>query len=178
MNVNNNFEDENKAANNILYIFMAISIVPLLMIFGFYLYNPESPLLYSIAARTGDLPSTISSKNPLMSKVMDVYCKSAPFLALIFFVCSFKLRKLNKKLNRVKLIRACLLSLFFYVFCIYIFMLKNIELTTSGRILRFISENNFTLLLFYAGLYIILFFLTYAMCYVPVIGYKLFKERQ
>lgn len=173
-----NDEKKNKAANNILYFFMLIGVVPLIIIFGIYLHNPESQLLNNIAARTGSLPAVISSNSPLMTKVMDVYCKSAPLLALILFIFLMKKPRVIKTANRCALIRSCLLSPFFYLFFIYMFLFRNLELTTAGRPVRLISDHDFTLLLFYVFLYLSIFLLTYGMFFIPVIAYKLYKERQ
>ena len=171
-------KNSNVEANKLLYIFMFIGIVPLLIIFGIYLNNSDSQLLNNIAARTGIFPAVTSSNNPLMTKVMDIYCKSSPLLALLLFVLSIKKRRVIKTTNRGTLIRSCLLSPFAYLFFIYLFFFRNLELTTAGRPARLMSSNDITLLLFYIFLYLAIFFLTYGILYIPVVAYKLFKERR
>lgn len=47
-----------------LYILM-IAIIPLLVILGLYMNNPDSAFLKVIADRTGSLPAVLSAKNPL-----------------------------------------------------------------------------------------------------------------
>ena len=171
-------KESNKFANKLLYIFVFIGIIPLVAVWVIYLDNASSPFLNSIADRFSSLPAVTSVKKPLMTKVMDVYCKSAPFLAIMLFLCSIKLRKFKATTNRGALIRSCLLSPFFYPFFIYFFLFRNIELTTAGRPLRLMSGQDLPLLLVYISLYAIVFFLTYGMCYIPVVAYKIFKERR
>lgn len=171
-------KNSNVEANKLLYLFMFIGIIPLVIIFGIYLHNSESQTLNNIAVRTSSIPAIISSHNPLMTKVMDVYCKSAPILALLLFGLSIKKRQIVKTTNRGTLIRSCLLSPFVYLFFIYMFLFRNFELTTAGRPIRLMSENDISLLLFYIGLYTSVFFLTYFILFTPFIAYKLYKERR
>lgn len=171
-------KNSNVEANKLLYLFMFIGIIPLVIIFGLYLHNCESQILNNIASRTISFPAIISARNPLMTKVMDVYCKSAPILALLLFALSIKKRQVVKTTNKSILIRSCLLSPFVYLFFIYMFLFRNIELTTAGRPVRLMSSNDLTLLLFYTFLYLAIFFLTYGILYIPLIAYKLFKERR
>ncbi|ECF8136115.1 colicin-A, partial [Salmonella enterica] len=145
--------ESNKAANRMLYLFMATGIVPLLVVFALYLYNPGSPLLNDIASGTASLPAVTSLANPLMTKVMDVYCKTAPLFAFILFIFSFKKRKTLKVIDRHKLITSCFFSPLFYTFYIYMLLFRDMELTTAGRPVKYLSNHDFTLLLFYAGLY-------------------------
>lgn len=174
----NDDKERNRIANKMLYSFMAIGVIPLVVIFFIYLHNPASPLLHSIVDKTNDLPAVMSAYNPLMTKVMDVYCKSAPFFALVLFAFSIHRRRVINTVNRGALARACFFSPFFYAFFIYMFLFRSLELTTAGRPARLMSGHDVSLLIFYIFLYLILFFLTYGMCYIPVISYKLFKERR
>lgn len=171
-------QNSNVEANKLLYIFMLIGVIPLIIIFGIYLNNSDSLLLNNIVARTSSLPAVLSSNNPLMTKVMDVYCKSAPLLAFVLFLLSIKKRQLIKKTNRGILIRSCLFSPFVYFLFIYMFLFRNFELTTSGRPVRLMSSHDLTLLLFYICLYLSIFLLTYGILYIPIIAYKLYKERR
>lgn len=170
--------ESNNVANRIMYIFMATGIVPLIIVFAIYLCNPDSLVLNDIASGTASLPAVTSLANPLMTKVMDVYCKTAPFFAFALFICSFKKRKLIKHYKHSALVRSCLLGPFFYFLFIYLFLFRNVDLTTAGRPVRLMSSNDVTLLLFYIGLYISVFLMTYFILLVPVISYKLIKERR
>lgn len=157
---------------------MATGIVPLIIVFAIYLCNPDSLVLNNIASETASLPAVTSLANPLMTKAMDVYCKTAPFFAFALFIYSFKKRKLIKNNRHSSLVRSCLLGPFFYFLFIYLFLFRNVELTTAGRPVRLMSSNDVTLLLFYIGLYISIFLMTYFILLVPVISYKLIKERR
>lgn len=170
--------ESNNSANRIMYLFMATGIVPLLVVFAIYFCNPYSLVLNVIASGTKSLPAVTSLANPLMTKAMDVYCKTAPLFAFALFICSFKKRKLIKPYKHSALVRSCLLGPFFYCLYIYLFLFRNIELTTAGRPMRLISSNDVTLLLFYIGLYVSVFLMTYFILLVPVISYKLIKERR
>lgn len=170
--------ESNNVANRMMYLFMATGIAPLLVVFAIYLYNPGSQVLNDIASGTASLPAVTSLANPLMTKVMDVYCKTAPFFAFILFIFSLKKRKVLKVGDKKKLIIPCVFSPLLYAFYIYMLLFRNMELTTAGRPVKYLSNNDFTLLLFYAGLYYSIFLLTYGICYIPVIIYKGFKERQ
>ncbi|WP_200146869.1 colicin immunity protein Cui, partial [Escherichia coli] len=75
------------------------------------------------------------------TKVMDIYGKSAPLLALIAFTLQLRDRKLETIANREKLITASIFSPFFYAFYAYFFLWNNFELTTAGRTVRWMSDN-------------------------------------
>ncbi|MFV2374322.1 colicin immunity protein Cui, partial [Escherichia coli] len=77
--------------------------------------------------------SITSAYNPLMTKVMDIYCETAPFLALILFILTFKTRKPIKKIKRNAVLRSCLLSPFVCAVLLYLICFRNLELTTAGR---------------------------------------------
>ncbi|MBA0935679.1 colicin S4 immunity protein [Escherichia coli] len=169
---------DNRKANNLLYLFMVIGVIPLLCILAVYYTNPDNLFLHTIATSTENIPSITSAYNPLMTKVMDIYCKTAPSLALILFILTFKTRKLIKKINRNAVLRSCLLSPFACAVFLYLLCFRNLELTTAGRPARLMTNNDATLLLFYIGLYLIIFFISYFTLFTPVTTFKLLKERQ
>ena len=168
---------DNKDLNRTLFLITFAGITPLIIIFITYTSNPKFYLISIIFDNTQNIPSVISAYNPVMTKVMDIYGKSAPLLALIAFTLQLRNRKLETIANREKLITASIFSPFFYAFYAYFFLWNNFELTTAGRTVRWMSENDFTLFIFYACLYSCSFFMTYALCYIPVVSYKLWKER-
>ncbi|EFC7283960.1 colicin immunity protein Cui [Escherichia coli] len=167
----------NRKANNVLYLFIVVGVIPLLCILAIYYKTPDNPLLQIIATSTKGIPSITSSYNPLMTKVMDIYCKTAPFLAFILFITTFKTRKLTKQLDKKTLTKACILSPLFYTITIYLFYFRSFDLMTSGRA-RLMADNNINLFILYSMLYISIFSMAYAFFYFPIIAYKLFKERQ
>lgn len=168
---------DNRYANRILFMILFAGIIPLLIIYMTYMFNPDAYFIRAVYENTKNIPSVISSFNPVMSKVMDIYGKSAPILAFVTFILMFRYRKAEKITNREKLITACIFTPFIYVFYVYFVLWHNFELTTAGRPARFMSENNFSLLIIYICLYYVSFLLTYLMGYYPVLVYKLWKER-
>lgn len=169
---------DNRYANRVLIFFTLACIIPLLLIFSASLSNSGSPCLKQIAEATRSTPSVTSAFNPVMTKVMDVYVKSAPVAGILAFLFLLKKRKPLKIKKRAELIQACFFSPFIYILFIYFFLMRNLELTTAGRTVRWMSENNFSLLFFYILFYIAVLFITYAVCYVPIIVCKLVRERQ
>lgn len=169
--------NDNKQLNNMLSWIAFTGTIPFFIIFIIYKSNPNLYLTNIIPDSIINIPSVISSYNPIMTKLMDIYGKSAPLLAIITFILQFRHRKLEKGINREKLITACILIPFIYVFYAYFFLWNNLELTTSGRTVRWMSENDFTLLFFFICMYYCSFFMTYILCYVPVTAYKIWKER-
>ncbi|WP_347400343.1 colicin immunity protein Cui [Escherichia coli] len=169
--------NDNKQLNNMLSWIAFAGTIPFFIIFIIYKLNPNLYLTNIIPDSIINIPSVISSYNPIMTKLMDIYGKSAPLLAIITFILQFRHRKLEKGINREKLITACILIPFIYVFYAYFFLWNNFELTTSGRTVRWMSENDFTLLFFFICMYYCSFFMTYILCYVPVAVYKIWKER-
>ena len=91
-------------------------ITPLIIIFITYTSNPKFYLISIIFDNTQNIPSIISAYNPVMTKVMDIYGKSAPLLALIAFTLQLRDRKLETIANREKLITASIFSPFFLLF--------------------------------------------------------------
>ncbi|EEC8673190.1 colicin R immunity protein, partial [Escherichia coli] len=80
----------NKDLNRMLFLITFAGIIPLIIIFITYTSNPNFYLIRIIFDNTQNIPSVISSYNPVMTKVMDIYGKSAPLLAFIAFIMLFK----------------------------------------------------------------------------------------
>lgn len=107
-----------------------------------------------------------------------MYSKTAPFFAILIFLFLFRNRKTGTVADKEKLITACIFSPFIYAFYVYYFLWNNFGLTTAGRPVRLLAENNLGLLFFYICLYYASLLLTYIMCYQLVLVYRLWKERQ
>jgi hypothetical protein len=170
--------DNNKHVNRMLFVILLAGMIPMLVIFVLYFQNKAHPLLNFMYNATQGIPSMTSCYNPIMTKMMDVYGKSAPLLGIITFFILFRKRECKTIADRNTLIRACILGPFIYIFYVYFFLLQNIELTTAGRPIRFMSENNFILLVFYILMYYASFLLTYIICYIPFLAQNIWKERQ
>ncbi|MFS1082810.1 colicin immunity protein Cui, partial [Enterococcus faecium] len=115
-----------------LFLITFACIVPLIIIFITYTSNPNFYLIPIIFDNTQNIPSVISSYNPVMTKVMCIYGKSAPLLAFIAFIMLFKHTRTHKITDRKKIITASILSPFLCIFYAYFFLWHNFELTTSG----------------------------------------------
>ncbi|GEM_PF-1809494 len=160
----------------ILTLIPAIS--PFIVILLMYVEDPDSTLLRAVATWGSELPAVISAKNPLMSKVMDIYTKTAVLVAIIFALTSSKIMTINKEHPNTKIIGALFAYYLLYICLFYPILFCNQELTTSGRHLRLMSENDILLTFcfstFYAGVFaftVLLFWFTIGVC-------KLVKERR
>ncbi|HFQ8044396.1 TPA: colicin immunity protein Cui [Klebsiella oxytoca] len=100
---------DNRYANRALLFVTLACIIPLLIIFSVSLSNPGSPFLNQIADATRSTPSVTSAFNPVMTKVMDIYVKSAPVAGILAFMFLLKKRKPLEIKKRAELIRACFL---------------------------------------------------------------------
>lgn len=167
---------EDRIGKRIIFTLLA-AITPLTVMLFIYCTHPDSALLYVVASWGSELPAVTSAKNPLLSKVMDLYTKTSPFVAALFFMTSFKLMSIKKDHSNAKLIGTLLLYYVFY-FCItYPFLFCNQELTTSGRLLRLMSENDIFLTFFYSSLYAGLFVLTVMVFWFTIGVCNALKER-
>lgn len=169
----NNYKHENRK----VFLILLAGVIPLLIILLSYPLLTDNYFIREIYENTQSIPVIISSFNPVMTKLMALYCKSAPLLALIAFLLVFRRIKLKKITNRRKLIRSCVLGPFVYTFFAYFSLWHNLDLTIAGRPVRYLSQNDLTLFIFYACLYYALFLITYGIYYLPLAAYKLHKER-
>ncbi|EAN7532224.1 colicin immunity protein Cui [Salmonella enterica] len=173
-----NTKDKNKKANQLLYIFSFIGVTPLIIIFTIYINNPLSPILHNLYNKTESLHAITSAYNPVMTKLMSTYNKSAPILGIILFLCSFKMRELNKKTDKNTIIKACFFGPVFYAIYIYITIFYNLELTTSRGLFRMMAYNNVALLILYSGIYFTILTLTYLTLLIPLMTFRFLKGRQ
>lgn len=171
-------ETYNKTASKLSYIIFAIGILPLFFIFIIYINNADSPVLNAIANETSNIPAWTSASSPLLTKVMDVYCKTAPVLAVFSLFFSVKIVLHNKINDSRVLLRSCLVYPFIYFPFIYFLMFSNRELTTSGGVVRLMSTNDYSLLFVYIGIYLAVLMMTCGLYILPVIAYRLVKERR
>ncbi|EBG2976033.1 colicin-B [Salmonella enterica subsp. enterica serovar Nima] len=173
-----NTKDKNKKANQLLYIFSFIGIIPLIIIFTIYINNSQSPILHNLYIKTESLHAITSAYNPVMTKLMATYNKSAPILGIVLFICSFKLRELNKKIDKNTIIKSCFFGPIFYAIYIYITIFYNLELTASRGFFRMMAYNNFALLILYTGIYFTTLTLTYSILLIPLMTFRFLKGRQ
>lgn len=171
-----NLIEANETGKRMLY-FLVIGIIPLLMIFIFHVTSPESLVLNAIANSTSNLPVIFSAKSLLLSKVMAAYTKTAPLLAIIFFLSSFRMMDIRKDRTTIVLVKSLILYYILYFIFIYVSLFRNHEITTSGRLLRFISQNDYLLTLFYGTLYSGIYIFTVLLFWFSIGVYKALKER-
>ncbi|EIZ6999153.1 colicin immunity protein Cui [Escherichia coli] len=172
--------NENAAAKRTTYLLLFTGMLPLLIILAMSLHNPESSVLSRIAVMTDNIPAFTSLHNPLMTKVMDVYCKTAPLMALIMFATTVKHTKINtKKINDwATAIRITVGSILFYTFFVYVFTFHNFELTSMRRPVKNMASNDILLFIIYASVYFLFFFTTYGVLLSSVILKNFIKERR
>lgn len=157
---------------------MLILLIPLLMLFSIYLSNANSPFLNAISVISSNLPAITSADNDILSKVMDTYLKTSPLFALLFFFLSYKELRLKGGISKLKAVILLTSFTFFYTILICSFLLSNIELTTSKKLLKLASKNDFLLCFFYMSLYCGIYVFSYLYLWFGIGTYKLFKERQ
>ncbi|MEW5290478.1 colicin immunity protein Cui [Erwinia papayae] len=168
---------KNNEISKRMLVFMALSAIPILFIFAFYQDDPQSPLLKEIASFGADWPAVMSAKNQLMSKVMDIYCKTAPIFALLFVLPPCHWVTLKTETSLKVLIKTTLLYLLFYSGLVYIFLFYNHELTTKKKLLKIMSSNDYLLTIFYTSLYAIIFIFTIFLFWLIIGICKESKER-
>lgn len=166
----------NKIVRKMFY-FLFFAFLPFLFIFFIYIQYPLSGILNEIVSKVINLPAIYSSKSPVFSRVMSLYLKTAPAFAIVFFLFSFKLLKLKKGSVFSQAISVLVLFTLFYVILIYIFLFTNTNLTTSVKILAFMSKNDIYLSFFYVTLYSGIYILSFLYLWFCVGTYRLFKER-
>jgi hypothetical protein len=173
----NDTQKNDETAKKMLY-FLIFLVLPFLLLLVIYLHDTHSQWLSAIAINTAFLPAITSANNPLLSKVMDVYCKTAPLCSLVFSLFSYQNMSVNKQTSSIVLIANLLLFIILCIALTVIFLFTNIELTSSRRILKLASSNDYTLTLFYTILYSC-FYVLYCCLFWAFIGIcKIIKSRR
>jgi len=165
----NQMQKGHETTSKIFYLFLIIGLVPCFVVFFLYKLNPDSSFLYTVADFAESIPAITSMSNQLMTKVMSIYCKTAPLFGGMWFLFSVRttiVHNVPSKLTAIKSAVGLSVVLFFIV---YIPLFFNHELTTSGRLLRLISDNDILLLFFYASLYAGISMFTY----ITILSYYL-----
>lgn len=176
MKAYNEVDEGNKVAKK-MFCFLLIALLPFLLIIIAYVINPTSAILNDVALRTIELPAISSLKNPLLSKVMDVYVKTSPFVAFSLFLLTYKKLRLKENKSVYEILALHMLFTIFYVLFIYVFLFTNTELTTSVKLLKIMSTNDFYLIFFYVSLYSGIYVFSYLYMWFCTGTYRVFKER-
>ena len=160
-NYGNGRDVVNIATKKMHYIFI-VGVVPLLLFLLIYMNNQSSNILGFISDISNGVPELMSANNPLLSSVMSFYVKTSPLYGVVFFIVAHKDLKLNTSLPLMKVIIALLLFTLFYLLMSYFLLAYEVELTESGRFVRFLSGNNYLLTAFFIGVFYVCYTLT---CY-------------
>lgn len=174
---NNKSREKNGSNNKILFIISMIAAIPLLIILIIYTNNPDSIFLHYIVNSSANLPGITSAKNPLMSRAMSDYCKTAPLFSLMVFL--FSMKKLTiPSIGKTKAIKVSICSSILFLVSNFTFLCINKELTTSVKLLKLASTNDFSLFLFYSSLYISLSMFTLMALTSYYLVFYIFKGRK
>ncbi|ENL4830248.1 colicin immunity protein Cui [Salmonella enterica subsp. enterica serovar Teko] len=172
-----NLKKKELDANKIVCLFMAIGMLPLMLLLVLYLYHPHSSLFDFILRSSLDMSLTYSTKNLLLSKSMGFYCKLAPLFALLVFITfrgnfKFKFPEVNWKTFRVLLEFTIL-----YFVLIYFLLMYNYDIDDSHRFIDFFSLNDYLLTSFYLLSYSISYLFTvYYVGFVFVVFKAIFRR--
>lgn len=172
------YKDKNKKANEILYAFSIIGIIPLMAILMLRINNPYSQVLYYLYNKVAFLPSITSLHDPVMTTLMSNYNKTAPVMGILVFLCTYKTREIIKPVTRKLVVQSCFWGPVFYAILIYITLFYNLELTTAGGFFKLLSHNVITLFILYCSIYFTVLTMTYAILLMPLLVIKYFKGRQ
>ncbi|EBU8550910.1 colicin immunity protein [Salmonella enterica] len=173
MNINDKKESEKKISTMLCY-YLLLCLLPFIMIIGTYIHNPSSDTLNNAAMAIGNIPGFHSLKNPILSKLLNAYVHTAPLTAMILFIFTHKEMKLKNNTSTFNALKALFSFTLFNFIIIYCFLFKHTELTNSGRILKAMSLNDFSLSFFYISLYLIIFIFSYFYLWACIGTYRVF----
>lgn len=173
MNINDKKESEKKISTTLFY-YLLLCLFPFVLIIGTYIHNPSSETINNAVMAIGNIPGFHSLKNPILSKLLNSYVHTAPLTAIILFIFTYKEMKLKNNTSTFKALKALFSFTLFNFIIIYCFLFKNTELTNSGRILKAMSLNNFSLSFFYISLYLIIFIFSYFYLWACIGTYRVF----
>lgn len=177
MSITPEMEETNKAVKKMLWL-LVLALIPLFITFVIYLINPYSETFNFIARSAINLPAVMSANSPLLSKVMDVYVKTAPVFAFLAFLMTHK--KLNFKHNRSigYTLKIYLYFTIFYAIMIYAFLFSDTELTEKTKLLKLASMNDVFMLILYVILYSATYMFGYLYLWFTIGIYREIKERR
>lgn len=159
-------EDKNNNSANTMCYICFIGITPILIILFLYINNQDSHLLTFISSFADDTPIFFSNNDILLSTVMSLYVKASPLYALLFFIATYKRINIDKSLPTLKITTTLFLFSIFYITSMFFLLFQNVDLNTSGRLLRLLSINHYVLTL--------LFILVFTCCYILTCYYVSF----
>lgn len=139
---------------------LVLALIPLVLLLICKIISSDSAILHFISDKTASFPAVFSSESILLSKSMDAYCKTAPFLAVIVYVVFLWKKSPFRNTERKKLMKG-FFSCCIFLFCaFYFFMFSNFDLYHSSKFLKLMSFSDYSLTFFYISLYAIFYMLT------------------
>lgn len=169
---------EEKISTKKMFLFLFAALFPFLLIVTLFLLSPELKIFNIISYATRDIPSITSPNNFELSKIMDLYVKTAPVFSLFVFLLSGKDLRLKKGKQKKEILTLHLFFTFLYALVIYVFLFTNHDMTTSGRIIKMMSSNDLFLTFFYVSLYCSIYTFTYIYLWFCIGTYRIFKEKR
>lgn len=136
--------------------------IPLVLIYLYYIIFPHSILFSYGLGLSSELPLVTSDSNQELSTALALYCKTAPFLSMLFV---WKNRsEIHLKLagkNGSQIFSTFITSAIFFASVFYILILLNLELTTSSsKLMRYLSQNDIGVAFIYISSYASAFLLS------------------
>lgn len=156
---------------------LVFAVVPLLMLLIISLTSHFTHIINELQGLFDILPNVISSNNIPLSISMDAYVKTAPIIAIIFFLCFHRLMSVKKGVAVSSLISSLLMYYVFYAVIVYLSILSDHDIANASRMIRLFSENDFLLTIFYMALYSAVYVLTVMLLWFSFGVIKELKER-
>jgi hypothetical protein len=169
-------ELQNNITKKMLKVLM-FAIVPLVILLIISLTTHSSSLMDELEELFHNLPNVVSSHNILLSVSMGAYVKTAPVIAILFFIYFNKHMTVKKDVSESSLILSLLIYYVFYAVIFYFSILTYHDIAKAGRVIRLFSENDFLLTVFYIALYSSVYILTVMLLWFSVGVFKEFKRR-
>lgn len=173
----NNKKPNNSVMVKIMFVIWIITVIPLIIMFMIYSSNPDSPLLNYLSEATNGLLVLHSANNPLLSTVMNVWCKTAPLWGGVSFIFSYKYIEINGEQTIVKMIKGLVLFSILYLPIMYMLLLNSAEITESGKLYKLMSKNDCLLFTLFATIYSICYISTVYYLVIVVAAFKLFIQK-
>ncbi|WP_407226319.1 colicin immunity protein Cui [Enterobacter roggenkampii] len=174
--IENREKPDNSIMTKIVITLWIITIIPFIILFVVYSGNPDSSLLIYLSEVTRGLPMLHSANNPLLSSVMNAWCKTAPFWGVVAFIITYKHIKINREQTIGVMLRIVVLFSALYLPIMYMLLLHSAEITESGKLYRIMSQNDYFLVTLFIAIYSVCY--TYTAYYLVVLAatFKSFRQ--
>lgn len=164
--------------SNLFYLNVFFSVFSSVCVFSFYVISPESDFVRWVIRYVSDWPAIISYHHYALSVFLSAYVKTAPFFGFLWFIFSIGKVVMKGKGDFKKLLHSCLLFPFFYVAVVLFMMFCNHDITESGRFVKYISRNEYFLLIYFACIHFSVSMLTYFLFLFPYVTCLFYKDKK